>query len=77
MCCRLHAVQLKLIIKDFDVQYRTKQRFIARCTAAVANNLLSVITLVATHLFQLIRQALRQRRQRFVRINIHRHRQDV
>ncbi|MNZ67208.1 hypothetical protein D3C78_854460 [compost metagenome] len=77
VCCRLHAVQLKLIIKDFDVQYWTKQRFVARCTTAVANNLLGIVALVATHLFQLIRQTLRQRWQRFVWINFHRHRQDI
>ena len=73
----LHAVDIQLIIEHLDVQHRTKQGFVPCGLPAVAHDLLGIVALMAAHLFQLVRQAQRQRWQALVRANIHRQRQDV
>ena len=72
-----HAIDIQLIIEHLNVQHRTKKGFVACGTSAVAHDLLGVVTLMAAHLFQLVRQAQRQFRQALLRANIHRQRQDV
>ena len=74
---RLDAVDIQLVIKDFDVQHRAKQRFVPCRFAAVADDLLGVIALMAAHLFQLSGEAHRQVRQRLLGVNMHRQRQDI
>ena len=74
---RLDAVDIHLVIKDFDVQHRAEQRFVPGRFAAVADDLLGVIALMAAHLFQLRGEAHRQIRQRLLGVNMHRQRQDI
>ncbi len=73
----LHADEIQLIIKHLDVQHRAEQGFVARGLPAVAHDLLGVVTLMATHFFQLVRQTQRQFRQALLRMNVHRQRQDI
>ncbi len=77
MRLRLHVVDIQLVIKDFDVQHRAKQRFVARRFTAIADNLLGIVALMAAHFFQLPGETRRQLRQRLLRIDIHRQRQYV
>ena len=73
----LHTIDIQLVIKDFDVQHRAEQRFVPCRFAAVADDLLGVIALMAAHLFQLSGEAHRQVRQRLPGVNMHRQRQDI
>lgn len=73
----LHAVDIQLIVENFNIEYRAKQRFIARRSAAVAHNLFGVIALMAAHFLQLPGKTRGQLRQRFPGVNSDRQRQNV
>ena len=74
---RLYAVDIQLIVEDFNIEYRAKQRFIARRPAAVADNLFGILALVAAHFLELSGKTHGQLRQRFPGVNIDRQRQNV
>ena len=74
---RLDTVNIQNIIKNFNIEHRAKQRLIARRFAAIAHDLFGVVTLVATHLFQLGAETQRQLRQGLLPIDMYRQRQDV
>ncbi|MNN69849.1 hypothetical protein D3C81_1856680 [compost metagenome] len=60
MGLRLDAGKIQLVVKNFHIQYRTKQRLFTGRSAAVAHNLLRIITLMTTHLLELPGQSFRQ-----------------
>ncbi len=74
---RLNASKIQLVVEDFNVEHRAKQRFVAAGAPAVTHDLLGVVTLMAAHLFHLPGQALGQLRQRLLRPDVHRQRQHV
>ena len=74
---RVDTVNIENIIKNFHIEHRAKQRFIARRFAAIAHDLFSIVALVAAHLFQLGAETQRQLRQGFLPIDMYRQRQDV
>ncbi|CSS79424.1 Uncharacterised protein [Shigella sonnei] len=70
MGLRLNTRNIQLVIKYLNIEYRTKQRFITCRSPAVTDNLFGIVTLMATHFFQLSRQSGCQFRQRFLRRNV-------
>ena len=74
---RLYAIDIQLIIKNFNIKHRAKQRFVARRLATVADNLFGVIALMAAHFLQLSGKTRGQLRQRFPGVNGDRQRQNV